>query len=328
MTRQILVTGANGFVGSWLATELVAKGYAVYGLGREVTPQPPLHTDLTPRPPLRKRRGGEDYFPCDVTDANRLNEIIRDVAPEVVIHLASLTMASGKPAAVDYYRVNVIGTLNLLEAVRQHAPSARVILATSSAMYGIPTSPDGVINEDHPLRPVNPYGVSKAAQHLMGYQYVAQHGLNIIRVCPFNLIGPGQPADLAAPTFARQIVAIERGEQEPVLVTGDLSASRDFLDVRDAAKAYVSLIGHGQAGESYNLASGQGVMVGDMLNQLISLSGLNVSVQPRDPLTSSPIPAQIGSNRKLIEATGWQPRISLEQSLADLLTEWRGHPSG
>lgn len=300
----------------------------VYGLGR----------NLTPRPPLYMLRGRENDLLCDVTDADRLVEIIREIAPDVVIHLAGLTMASGESSPGDYYRVNVIGTLNLLEAVRQHTPGARVILATSSAMYGVPTSPDGIINEDHPLCPINPYGVSKAAQHLMGYQYYAQHGLDIIRVCPFNLIGPGQPAELAAPTFARQIIAIERGQQEPVLLTGDLSASRDFLDVRDAARAFMALIEHGKFGEAYNLASGQRVVVRNMLDRMIALATLtpgaspsgrgelkplHITVKARDPEARSPIPDQIGANHKLVAATGWQPRFPLEQSLRDLLAEWR-----
>lgn len=304
MSLRTLVTGAAGFLGSHLLSQLLNANGLAFGTAR--------------------RPAADNILPADITDKSRLVEVIKQAAPEVIFHTASLTPAAAPKATMDdYLRVNVTGTLNVLEAAREAAPQARIILVTSSAMFGYAESPDGVISESSPLNPVNPYGVSKAAQHLVGYQYAVQHKLDIVRVCPFNLIGYGLPPGLVASDFARQIVAIERGEQEAVIRVGDLGAKRDFLDVQDAVDALIALANAGKSGEAYNLASARAVSINQVLETLISLSTHQLRTEPFATVVPNAVPIQIGSHGKLSAITGWQSKISLQQSLADVLAYWR-----
>lgn len=304
MTSRAFVIGAGGFLGSHLFNQLVSEHWTVFGTARQ------------PRSAV--------LHAADVTDKPRLIELIKQVAPEVIFHTAAITPASAPKATLDdYLRVNVSGTLNVLEAARQSAPQARIVLVTSSAMFGYAESADGVIHETSALNPVNPYGVSKAAQHLIGYQYAIQYKMDIVRICPFNIIGYGQPLGLVASDFAHQIVAIECGEQEPVIRVGDLSAKRDFLDVQDSVRALIALASAGVSGESYNLASAQAVTVKTVLDTLVSMSDHSMQVETFPNAAKNAVPIQIGSHAKLSAATGWQPQVSLEQSLANVLTYWR-----
>jgi RHS repeat-associated protein len=199
-----------------------------------------------------------------------------------------------------------------------------VIVVTSSAMYGHASLHGAALAEDSRLLPVSSYGVSKAAQHLLGYQYAVQYGLRVVRACPFNLLGPGLPRGLVAADFAYQLAAIEAGWQGPVIAVGSLHTSRDFLDVRDACVAYRLLALHGEPGESYHVSSGRAVSIRDLLDMLIARSGLPVTVeQRRETPDRSGIESQVGDNAKLREI-GWEPVISLEQSLGDTLAYWRG----
>lgn len=304
MTMRALVIGAGGFLGSHLYARLSTLDWAVVGTARGSNLPSLLDVDITDKP--------------------RLREAAAQSAPHIVFHVASLTPAAAPKATLeDYLRVNVMGTANVLEVVREAAPDARVVLVTSSAMFGQPTTVDGVIDENSPLNPVNAYGVSKAAQHLIGYQYAVQHKLDVIRVCPFNLTGYGLPRGLVASDFAHQIVAVEQGEQEPVIRVGDLSAKRDFLDVQDAVHALIALAEKGIRGESYNLASGHAIPVADLLNKLIALSPAAVRAETFPNAVKNNVPIQIGSHAKLAAVTGWQPQIPFEQSLANVLAYWR-----
>ncbi len=304
MTSRALVIGAGGFLGGHLLKRLSASNVSAVGTAR----QP--HSD--------------NILAADITDKLRLVEIFKQTTPEVIFHVASLTPAAAPKATLDdYLRVNVAGTLNVLEAAREVAPQARIVLVTSSAMFGYAEAADGVIHETSALNPVNPYGVSKATQHLIGYQYAVQYKLDIVRVCPFNLIGYGLPSGLVASDFARQIVAIERGEQEPIIRVGDLSAKRDFLDVQDAVRALIDLAAHGKSGGSYNLASAQAVPISAVLDMLVHLSTRLMQVEPFPNAAKNAVPIQIGSYAKLNAITGWQPHIALQQSLVDVLAYWR-----
>ncbi len=303
VARKALVTGAAGFLGGHLLQRLEALGWEVTGTARQAQ---------------------DRLLACDINDAEHLAEIVSQSKPDVIFHIAALTPAAAPSAtADDYLRVNVSGTLNLLEATRKAVPNARVVLVTSSAMYGIAEADDGVIHEDSALLPVNPYGVSKATQHLIGYQYHVQYKLDVVRVCPFNLMGYGLPKGLVASDFAKQIVAIERGLQEPIIRVGDLSAKRDFLDVQDAISALVGLANTGKAGEAYNLASAQAIPISDLLDEMISTSSQPIEIQLRPNITKNTVPIQIGSHDKLAATTGWKPQVSLKQSLSDVLAYWR-----
>ena len=302
--RKALITGARGFLGRALMLRL--------GLGWQS-----IGT-------IHHAERNVNLLVCDITNAARVAEVIQQTSPDVIFHTAALTPAVAPQAsAEDFMRVNVDGTRNLLEAVRQHAPQARVILVTSSAMFGIPESDDGIIYEETALRPVNAYGLSKATQHLLGYQYFAQYKLDVVRVCPFNLIGNFLPKGLVASDFAAQIAAIERGKQEPVIQVGDLSGKRDFLDAYDAADALIALVEAGKVGESYNLASGQAVSICYLLDELLNISTAEIEVRPRANVSPNPVPIQIGSHDKLTQATGWQPQTPFKVSLAEVLGYWR-----
>ena len=301
---RTLITGAAGFLGGHLLRQLNHLRWDVTGTARQAaSPQ---------------------ILSCDITDGARLEEIVSHISPEVIFHLAALTPAAAPNAkAADYLRVNGGGTLALLEAARKCASGPRIVLVTSSAMYGQADAADGVIREDSALRPVHAYGVSKAAQHLFGHQYYEQYNLDVVRVCPFNLTGYALPKGLVASDFARQIVAMERSQQEPIIHVGDLNSKRDFLDVADAVSALVSLVDKGKAGESYNLASSQPIQISDILHDLLSMSKLAIKIQPRPNSMVNRVPIQIGANDKLISATGWQPQIPIKQSLANVLAYWR-----
>lgn len=304
VAKKALVTGANGCLGRAL----------IYRLGMDWERIGTIH----------KPERHHNVPVCDITDAAQVLGIVQQTSPDVIFHTVALTPAAApKATQEDFMRVNVDGTRNLLEAVRQYAPQARVILVTSSAMYGIPESNDGIIDEESELRPVNAYGVSKATQHLLGYQYFAQYKLDVIRACPFNLIGNFLPKGLVASDFAAQIAAIERGKQEPVIQVGDLSGKRDFLDAYDAADGLIALIEAGKAGESYNLASGQAVSIRYLLDELLNISTAEIEVRPRANITPNPVPIQIGSHDKLTQATGWQPQTPFKISLAYVLGYWR-----
>jgi GDP-4-dehydro-6-deoxy-D-mannose reductase len=182
------------------------------------------------------------------------------------------------------------------------------------------------ITEETPLRPNSPYGVSKIAQDMMGYQYWNSHHLPVVRARSFNHLGPGQSDDFAASAFARQLAEIDAGVREPVVRVGNLSAERDFTDVRDVVRAYWLLVTRGTAGECYNVGSGRPHSIQWLLDTLLTLTTTPVRVEV-DPqrLRPSDVPCSYCDNRKLITATGWQPRIDLRDTLRDVLNHWREH---
>jgi GDP-4-dehydro-6-deoxy-D-mannose reductase len=193
-------------------------------------------------------------------------------------------------------------------------------------IYGDPRSPGVPLHEDSPLRPVSPYGVSKAAADLLGCQYALSAGLDIVRVRPFNHIGPRQVPDFAVPSFARQLAEIQRGTRPPVLETGGLSAERDLTDVRDVVRAYLLLMKHGRTGEAYNVASGVSRTMQSVLDELIGLAGVQAEVRTRGDLLRPTEPMRMNvSIAKLRRETGWEPRVTFEQSLRDILEYWRAN---
>jgi GDP-4-dehydro-6-deoxy-D-mannose reductase len=195
---------------------------------------------------------------------------------------------------------------------------------TSNEVYGLVGPDDLPIAEATPFRPNNPYGVSKVTQDVMALQYWLSHQLPTIRARSFNHIGPGQADDFVASAFARQIAEIEAGQRPPVVTVGNLEAQRDFTDVRDVVRAYWLLVTRGEAGQAYNVGSGQARSARWLLETLLSLTPVSVEIQ-LDPnrLRPSDVPLSVCSNRRLVEATGWQPQINIQQSLQDLLDGWR-----
>ncbi|MCK6585273.1 MAG: NAD-dependent epimerase/dehydratase family protein, partial [Anaerolineales bacterium] len=250
--KRALISGISGFVGRHLRNELIHAGWQVYGF------------DIRP--------AGEKVFVGDLSDRAALTRAIADCQPDAVFHLAGI-IKSQDPQA--YYTSNLFGTLNLLDAILQIEKRPKVVLASSSAVYGL-TKSARPITERSPLRPVTEYAVSKVAQENAALRYHYAFGLDVVFVRMFNLLGPGQSPDLACSAFARQIALAEISEQTEI-VTGNLDAMRDFVDVRDAVRAFALLAEKGRAGQTYNVCSGNAVAIQKCLTEMMSQSRKQLS---------------------------------------------------
>jgi GDP-4-dehydro-6-deoxy-D-mannose reductase len=262
---------------------------------------------------------------ADLTSRDQATSLVEQVRPAYIFHLAAqsnVQKAFNDPETTIIN--NVVGQLNLLDALRATSPGARVLIVGSSEQYGLVRPQDIPIDEDTPFRPNNPYAVSKIAQDALGLQYFLAYGQENIRVRPFNHIGPGQTEHFVAAAFARQVARIEAGLQEPVIYVGNLAAERDFTDVRDMVRAYYLALTMGEPGEVYNIGSGKGRSIQWLLDTLVSMSSVAVEVK-HDPARMRPadIPVLVGDTTRFRESTGWQPEIALEDTLRDILQYWR-----
>lgn len=294
-------------------TALRAAGHAVHALVREGPGTPPDAAGV--------HRG-------DVCDADGLARLVATVAPDGIVHLA----AFANPAAAERdpagaYRVNVGGTLALLGAVRAHAPAARLLVVSSCLVYGDVPRTAPPVDEEAPLAPRTVYGGSKAAAEITALQWGRGYGLDVMVARPFNHTGPGQAPSYVCAALARQLAAIEAGRQEPVLHTGNPDPVRDLVDVRDVAAAYVALLAQGRRGGVYNVCTGEGSSVAEIVAQLRTLATLPVSAHV-DPARVRAGDAErlVGSPARIAADAGWRPRIPLVQTLRDVLDEWRGRP--
>jgi GDP-4-dehydro-6-deoxy-D-mannose reductase len=311
---RVLITGISGFVGGHLATYLLhTSDVEIFGVVRQ------------PETVLPGLRSMVTSFYGDLLDVDFVSEVSAEVQPQQVYHLAG--QASVSEAWANPWNtlcLNVQPQFNLLQALLKHQLAPKILSVTSSKVYGDVPSMEMPILETHLLMPDNPYGVSKAAQDLAAQQYFLSHNLPIIRARAFNHIGPRQSADFVTAAFARQVARAEAGLSEPVTKVGNLAAARDFTDVRDVVRAYALLMKKGSPGEAYNIGSGQAVPVQSLLDTLLDLATLEIDVQP-DPARMRPVdhPISYGDISKIRQAIGWEPHISLEQSLADILDYWR-----
>ncbi|KXK50443.1 MAG: GDP-6-deoxy-D-mannose reductase [Anaerolineae bacterium] len=274
---------------------------------------------------------GPDGVTCYEVDLCRpaaVVELIAEVRPDHIYHLAG--QAFVPQSFIDPWDTienNVRGQLNVILACLKADIRPRLLITSSAEIYGeVKTFPT---DETTPLMPTSPYSVSKAAQDQLAYQYFVSHDMPTLRIRAFNHIGPGQSDRFVAPAFAMQIARIEAGLQEPVINVGDLTARRDFTDVRDVVRAYSLLMKHGVAGEAYNVASGVAHSIQHLLDMLVSLSSQRIEVRV-DPnrLRPSPIPVLQGDASKLRHATGWAPQIPFESSLRDVLEDCRARIRG
>jgi GDP-4-dehydro-6-deoxy-D-mannose reductase len=305
---RILVTGATGFVGRHF---LALGGDEVIGVAR-CLPKPPW-----PAPcPL---------YRLDLLDTPGVVSLLRQIEPDAIVHLAGYADAGGSfrdPEAA--WSGNLSATLSLYRAVETWGGRPRILFISSGAVYGAALAHNEVCNESTPLLPNSPYGASKAAADLASYQAYCHPGLPIIRVRPFNQIGPGQSNRYSVAAFAEQIARIDAGLAPPVLETGNLHGTRDLTDVRDMVRAYRLLLDRGEPGNVYNAGRGSAVVMRDVVDQLIRLSGRAVEVR----VTSERVrpqeanPAVIAVDR-LQAQTGWSPVIPPRQSLQDVLDDWR-----
>lgn len=314
-----LITGITGFVGSHLAEYILSNhaGCEVHGLKRWRSPKDNI-LGVLDRVKL---------YDCDLRDLKSLMEVMREVKPDAVFHLAAQSyVPTSLSAPADTMDVNVIGTVNLLEAIRDSGADPVIHICSSSEVYGQVAKENIPITEDCPLRPASPYAASKVAEDMIGLQYFITYGMKTIRSRMFTHTGPRRGEVFAESAFARQVARIEKGLQEPVLRVGNLDSVRTFADVRDVVRAYWLLVERCVPGEVYNIGGGRTESIGRVLEMLLERSEAKIEVQ-QDPrlLRPSDVTMQIPDVEKFSRASGWQPVIPLEQTLEDLLDYWREH---
>lgn len=306
--KTVIVTGANGFVGNHLVRELANSGYMVIGIGGPVS--------VSGRPEDLK-----SYIECDLTDANAVKQNIDFSGVDYVIHLAGLAVVAQSFASpLEFVTKNVGMEINLFEKAISQSLKPRFLIISSGTIY----DPAAVLplTESSPYTPASPYAVSKLGQEQMG-QYYGLRGFDVIIARPFNHIGPGQGLGLLVPDVIKQVVDVGRGDADSVMV-GNLEAKRDYTDVRDIVRAYRLLLEKGRSGETYNICSGTSHSGQEMLDLILEKAGSQAAIE-QDPARMRPsdTPDIYGSHDKLTADTGWQPAIPLDQTIADVVADWR-----
>lgn len=309
---RVFITGATGFAGSHLVDLLISTGHLVYALVHEAT----SHQGL-PAHDLMQPVAGDLLNPAGLAEA------IYQAQPDVIYHLAGQAYPARSwldPAQT--IAVNTGGTANILRAAAEFG-RPRVVIVTSAEIYGPISAEDLPLTELTVPHPRHPYGVSKLAAGELARAYWERYNLPVVEARPFNHIGPRQAPGFVVPDFASQLAAIRLGQQEPVINVGNLLPERDFTDVRDVAAAYVRLAEAGHPGHAYLICSGQSVSVRHLLDLLIELSGISVEVRTEETrVNPNDTPCLYGSYAKIESDTGWRPKITLRQSLADALADW------
>jgi GDP-4-dehydro-6-deoxy-D-mannose reductase len=310
---RVLVTGATGFIGSYLCRLLVEEGFDVYG----------TFFNQGEVDGLGEVKSSMKLLKCDVSDRRMVDDVVRQSEPEVVYHLAAQsypTVSWKKP--VETFRVNVEGTVNLFESIMSADLDSSVVVACSSAEYGLVRQDEVPVKEDHALLPLHPYGVSKVAQDLLAYQYFRNHGVKTVRLRFFNTTGPGKLNDVCG-DYTRMAVECERKGGGRILV-GNTKPRRDITDVRDTVKAVYLSSKLADSGDVFNVCSMHAVQVKEILDVVLSMTKVDVEVGVDEKkLRPSDEPIIMGDNTRFVEATGWRPAIPLEETLSDMLEYWR-----
>lgn len=305
-----LAIGAAGFVGSYLIEEMHACGMDVYATKLPHEQLDHIHAKV---------------YDLDILDKEAIVTLLLEIRPDYIFHLAaqsSVGLSWKNPGlTVD---VNIKGSINVMDAVRELYYKPRVLLVGSGEEYGHIKPGETPIKEDNLLRPGNIYAATKACQNMIGSIYAQAYDMQLMMVRSFNHIGPGQAPMFVVSDFCKQVAEIEKGLREPVMHVGNLAAKRDFTDVRDVVKAYVKLVQQGAPGETYNMGSGHAVEIRKVLDMIISMSEKEIRVET-DPNKIRPVDVPIieADITKLNELTGWKPQIALEQTIRETLDYWR-----
>ena len=313
---KALITGITGFVGSHLAEYLLSLNYEVFGSVRWRSKRDNIAH-------LEKQQVIK-LFETDIKDPLSVRKTVADCMPNEIYHLAAQSFVPTSWAApAETLDTNILGQLNVLEAVREVVPDAKVHVVGSSEEYGLVYPDECPMTEDQPLRPLSPYGVSKVGQDLLGWQYFKSYGLNVVRTRAFNHTGPRRGEVFVTSTFAKQMAEIKLGKSKPVMMVGNLEAKRDFSDVRDVVRAYHEALTKGTPGEVYNICSGVGRTIQSVLDLLIEISGLKVEIE-QDPRRMRPSDVMVleGSAEKIRKEIGWSPSITFEETMKDLYDYW------
>jgi GDP-4-dehydro-6-deoxy-D-mannose reductase len=291
-----LVTGASGFVGPYLVRQLLEQGREVVGSIRNAQAKLP---------------SGSSQVRLDVTDRKAVHNVVAEVQPNEIYHLAGLTYPASRTVD-EFYRVNFIGTLNLLETVRELVPKSKVLLVGSAHAYG---NLDHPITETECLKPLNHYGVSKASGDLLGHSYALQ-GLNVVRARPFNHTGPNQRPDFVVPTLVQQFAEIRAGRSDPVIQLGNLNSIRDYSDVRDIVRGYCLALQDGRNGDAYNFGSGRGISIRELFAMVYRITRVRVQLKTEPSrVRTTDIPYLVADVRKAHRELGWKAEIPLNHTI-------------
>ena len=315
---RVLITGAGGFVGNHLAAHLSQAVANAQLFGATLFESETIHPAIS----------GNRLI--DLKDYAQARDLLADCRPDAVYHLAAQAFVPRSfEAPWETLENNILSQLNITRACLELNLRPRILIVSSAEIYGQVSADQLPLDENCAIRPTNPYSVSKVAQDLLGLQYYLSHGLPIMRARPFNHIGPGQNGRFVAPAFAMQIANIEEGRRRAVINVGNLTAKRDFTDVRDIVRAYRLIIEKGRPGEAYNVASGLAYSIRRLLDILLGLSAIDIEVQV-DPARLRPVdvPEIRGDSAKLRRDTGWQPSLTFEETLKDVLADCRRREQG
>jgi GDP-4-dehydro-6-deoxy-D-mannose reductase len=312
---RILITGVTGFAGSYLAEALCEQpGVELFGVGRTgwKEDQKALARSVT-------------LEVCDLNDQARLDAVLARTKAEQIYHLAGYSNAGKSAREADAaWTGNLTATRNLYAAAQRSGQRPRILFVGSGLVYETSDSPEHAHSESCPLEPTTPYAASKSAADLASYQSAYSGTLDIVRVRPFNHIGPRQSSEYAVSSFARQIASVEREDRPSIVETGNLSPLRDLTDVRDVVRAYILVMEHGRSGDVYNIASGVARSIQSVLDGLLALSRARITQRTNQELVrTADSPVVRGEASKLRRETGWAPQFSFEQTLADTLEHWR-----
>lgn len=308
---KALVIGGGGFVGPYLVRHLTDD------CGYEVTVTKTEKEQLVMDNAVVKN--------LDILDIGQIVGLLKAEQPDYIFHLAAQSSVAyswkNPTLTID---VNIKGCVNLLDAVRQLDKKPRVLLIGSGEEYGHIKEGECPIVEDNTVRPGNIYAATKACQNMLGKIYSDAYGLDIMMVRAFNHIGPNQTPMFVVADFCKQVADIEKGRQKPVIYVGNLSAKRDFTDVRDVVKAYALLVEHGRRGETYNVGTGHAIAISQILDEIVAMSDTAIEVKvDENKLRPVDVPIIEPDIDKIKSEVGWQPVISLEQTLRETLEHWR-----
>jgi len=311
---KYLITGLNGFVGSYLAEQLIKENAKISGT---IYPKNSIQN-------ITHIINKIETLPCDLSSGNKIDAVIKKIKPDNIIHLAAqgyVPLSWSNP--IETCKINILGTLYLLEAVKKHCHNTKILFVGSGDEYGISAYKNS-ITEKTPLTPHNPYSVSKTCADLLAEQIGKYNHLHIVRVRAFLHAGPKQSPDFVISNFSKQIALIEKGKQSPEIKVGDLKYTRDFTDVRDIASAYLLAIKKGENGAVYNISSGKVHNIREILNKLLNLTDkkIRISVDPERLRVQDHYIKNI-SSAKFRKVTGWRPEIPLNRTLEDTLNWWR-----
>ncbi len=317
MAKNVLITGVNGFVGSHMAEFVLEQKLGnVFGTVRGKTPS---------YENIKEIKDKIIILNCDLTDYFAVKKTIKESQPDIVFHIAGQAFVpSSWESPHETLNSNILGSLNLFEGIRESGLDPRMQIACSSEEYGLVLENESPIKETNPLRPLSPYGVSKCAMDLLGYQFYKSYGMKIVRTRAFNHSGPRRGKEYVDSNWCMQVAMIEKEKQKPELYVGNLKAKRDFTHVKDIVRAYWIAVTKATPGEAYNICSGKAYSMQQVLDMILKLTDKKIKVV-QDPARMRPSDVELllGDNSKFVKETGWKPQIPFEQTLKETLEYWR-----